>query len=125
MKIDTSYLDGHIRMEYDLFTLFKTIDNISISGMTMKEAQSALTPVSMLAIVPMLLSTFGVVLDYKLSFVPMINHTMLLSDVIFTNMGFNEYMYILITIVSTFIYVWILIRIISKQYKSEKILFTN
>ena len=29
VKIDTSYLDGHIRMEYDLFTLFKTIDNIS------------------------------------------------------------------------------------------------
>ena len=85
-----------------------------------KEAQSTLTPVSFVICVPMFLEMLEIKLSNYLVFVPLINHNFVLNDIFAGNIDiFN----ILVIIVSSILYSLILVWIIVKEYKSEKILF--
>lgn len=97
---------------------------VASSAKTYKEAQSALTPINMATLLPMILNLVGIGLDVKMSFVPIISHTMLINDIVTMGIGENTMLYVLISTISTIIYSGVLIAIISKLYKSEKVLFS-
>ena len=93
---------------------------IASQAKSFKEAQSSLTPVSLIICVPMFLEMLDVKLGGYLSFVPLFNHNFVLNDIFAGNINIYN---IIIIIISSIIYSLILVWIIIKQYKSEKILF--
>ena len=101
------------------YTLFISGLCIAIASFTktFKEAQSALTPISLITCVPMFLSMLNINLNGILNFIPIVNHTIVINDILTGTINTNN---ILITIISSTIYIIILISLISKIYKSEK-----
>lgn len=89
---------------------------------TYKEAQSALTPLSLVSIIPMFINILGIEMTPILSAIPIINHTLLLNDIFNGNIN---YLNIIIMFISTIICVVFVINYIVRQYRSEKILFSN
>lgn len=112
-----------IMLAFSLFISGLCIAIASLSK-TYKEAQSALTPISLLTMIPMFLDILKINLTPVLSMVPMINHTMLLKTVFCGTLGSSDIINILIMFVSTIVYSFIIIKLISRQYKSEKVLFS-
>jgi len=109
-----------IMVSYSLFISGLCIA-ISSFSKTYKEAQSALTPLSMAIMVPMFLDMFGVKMTPLLSLVPVLNHTLILNEMF---CGTINILNVIIMFISTIIYVIFIIYFITKQYKSEKILFS-
>ena len=104
------------------YTLFISGLCITIASHTksFKEAQSALTPISLITCVPMFLEMLNINISGVLSFIPIINHTIVINNILTGTTNINN---ILITIISSVIYIIILLLSINKIYKSEKILF--
>ena len=98
---------------------------ISIASFTKsyKEAQSALSPVNFITMIPMIFYITEIPLDAKLSFVPIVSHTMFINDLITVGLSNNMILYLLIIIISTIFYSGILIYVIIKLFKNEKVLF--
>lgn len=94
---------------------------ISSFSKTYKEAQSALTPISMITMVPMFFDILEVSINPIISLIPIVNHTLLINEIFCGNINIVN---ILIMFISTIIYVVILIKVITKLYKKEKILFS-
>lgn len=92
---------------------------------TYKEAQSALTPVSFLNMVPMFFDILEVNLSSTISLIPIVSHTMLINDILTIGFANNTILFIIIVFISTIVYSYIIIQVITKMYKSEKILFSN
>ena len=92
---------------------------------TYKEAQSSLTPVSFLTMIPMFMNIMEVKLNYGIAFLPVVSHTMLIDYMLTSNINEFNFLYLLISIVSTTIYSIIIVKIITKMYRSEKVLFQN
>ena len=90
-----------------------------------KEAQSSLTPVSLFTMIPMILDTLGIKMNLTLSLIPIVNHATFLKMIFCQNIGKNDIMNMLSMFISTIIYSIILIIFISKDYKTEKVLFSN
>ena len=90
-----------------------------------KEAQSSLTPVSLFTMIPMILDTLGIKMNLTLSLIPIVNHATFLKMIFCQNIGKNDIMNMLSMFISTIIYSIILIILISKDYKTEKVLFSN
>ena len=86
-----------------------------------KESQEALTPVSFISLFPMILPMAGIETNIVLSLIPIINHGMLLNDIVSNNIDVSN---ILVMIASSIVCTIIVIIFISKQYKSEKVLFS-
>lgn len=105
------------------YTLFIAGICITIASFTksFKEAQSALTPISLLTCVPMFLEMLNIKVSTTLSFIPMINHTIIVNDILTGTVNISS---IIITIISSIIYIILLMIFINKMYKSEKILFS-
>lgn len=105
------------------YTLFISGLCITIASFTktFKEAQSALTPISLITCIPMFLSMLNINLNNILNIIPMVNHTIVINDILTNNINITN---ILLTIISSCLYITILIIFISKIYKSEKILFS-
>lgn len=99
---------------------------ISIASFTKtyKEAQSALTPVSLITMIPMFFNILEIKLSTSISFIPVVSHTMLINDSLSIGLTNNCISYLIIILLSTIIYSIILIKLITKLYKSEKILFS-
>lgn len=129
-----SIYDG-INIMYDLPTiLVATVIIIAysffISGLcisvaskfkTFKEAQSALTPLNFISFFPgMIAFMVGIKTTQILSIVPFLNYTLIFIDVAG---GEINYLNIFLMLASTAIYIGIVLKIIIKQYKSEKVLF--
>lgn len=95
---------------------------ISSKSKTYKEAQSSLTPISLITIIPMFLTTAGVKLNLGMSFIPIVNHTYLLQDLL---LGKYNILYLIITFITTIIYTILIILVISRIYKKEDTLFQN
>ena len=95
---------------------------ITIASFTksFKEAQSALTPISLVTCIPMFLEMLNINISGVLSFIPIINHTIVINNILTSSININN---ILITIISSIIYIIVLLLFINKMYKSEKILF--
>lgn len=95
--------------------------SIASKTKTYKEAQSALTPLSFLAIFPGMITFFtNLETTALLSAIPFINITLLFGDCV---KGSFNWLNIGIMFVSTIIFIAIVLKVIIKQYKSEKVLF--
>ena len=92
---------------------------------TYKEAQSALTPISFITMVPMFLNIMEIKLNYYISFIPVVSQTMLLDEMLTSNMSEFNFAFLLISIASTVVYSLLIIKLITKMYRSEKVLFSN
>ena len=86
-----------------------------------KEAQEALTPVSFISMIPLLLPVVGIETNVFLSFIPIVNHGLLLNDLINNDVNVLN---MTLMIISSIIFTIIIISFISKQYKSERVLFS-
>ena len=108
-----------------VFSLFISGLCIAIASMckTFKEAQSALTPLTFIALFPgMIAFMVGVKSSTLLSIVPFLNFSLVFNDI---SVGIINYLEIFLMFISTIIYIVIVIWFIVKSYKSEKILFND
>lgn len=95
--------------------------SIASRAKTFKEAQSALGPITLVSIFPSMIAFFlNVKSSIYLSMIPFINYTLLFDDV---TKGNFDILNIVLMFVSTFIIIILMLGIIIKQYKSEKVLF--
>ena len=96
---------------------------IASSAKTFKEAQSALTPLTFISLFPgMIAFMIGTIGTPLLSVIPFINYTVVFTD---TSAGNVDWLNIALMVISTIIYISIVLTYIIKQYKSEKILFSK
>ena len=94
---------------------------IASTSKTFKEAQSALTPLTFISFFPgMIAFMMGVVGSPILSIIPFINFTVIFTDI---SNGKIDLLNIVLMAISTIIYITIVLKVIIKQYKSEKVLF--
>ena len=94
---------------------------IASRAKTFKEAQSALTPITFISFFPgMIAFMTGITSNLVLSIVPFVNFTLIFTDI--SNGNFN-YLQIFLLIISTIIYIALVLYVIIKNYKSEKVLF--
>lgn len=95
--------------------------SISSKAKSFKEAQSSLGPITLISVFPSMVAFFLKIKTSALvSMIPFLNYSLLFDDI--TKGNFNI-LNILLMFVSTFIVTYILLGIIIKQYKSEKVLF--
>lgn len=96
---------------------------IASKSKTFKEAQSALTPLTFISFFPGMIA-FMIDIDTTtvLSLVPFLNFTLLFEDI--TNGNIN-YLNILLMLISTTVIIVAVLKLIIKQYKSEKVLFSS
>lgn len=96
---------------------------IASNSKTFKEAQSALTPLTFISFFP---GMFAFMVNLKttalLSMVPFLNFTLLFTDI--TNNTVN-YLNMSLMFISTIIIITVVLMVIIKQYKSEKVLFSK
>lgn len=96
---------------------------IASSAKTFKEAQSALTPLTFISLFPgMIAFMIGTTGTPLLSVIPFINYTVVFTD---TSAGNVDWLNIALMVISTIIYISIVLTYIIEQYKSEKILFSK
>lgn len=108
-----------------VFSLFISGLCIAIASMckSFKEAQSALTPLTFIALFPgMIAFMVGVKSSILLSIIPFLNFSLVFNDI---SVGIINYLEIFLMFISTIIYIVIVIWFIVKSYKSEKILFND
>lgn len=94
---------------------------IASKAKSFKEAQSALTPLTFITFFPgMIALIMNIKLTPVLSLIPFLNYNLIFQDIIN-----NKYdiVNILCMFVSTVVVIGIVLKIIIKQYKSEKVLF--
>ncbi len=96
---------------------------IASNSKTFKEAQSALTPLTFISFFPgMIAFMINIQTTNALALVPFINFTLIFTDI--TN-GNIDYLNIFLMLLSTIVIIAVILSIIIKQYKSEKVLFNN
>lgn len=143
MLISLSYINGAFDVYKDLnvvpsiSTIIYTfviviIYSLFISGLCIaiasktksyKEAQSALTPISFVSIFPsMIVMLAGIETSTVLSLVPFLNVSLIFNDML---AGKVDILNLVLVAISSIIFIAIILSIIIKQYKSEKVLFSN
>lgn len=96
---------------------------IASTSKTFKEAQSALTPLTFISFFPgMIAFMMGIQGSPILSIIPFINFTVIFTDI---SNGKIDLLNIALMAISTIIYITIVLKVIIKQYKSEKVLFSK
>ncbi len=94
---------------------------IASTSKTFKEAQSALTPLTFISFFPgMIAFMMGIGASPILSIIPFINFTVIFTDI---SNGKIDLLNIALMAISTIVYITIVLKVIIKQYKSEKVLF--
>ena len=119
INIKTIALTSIILLTYTFFISGVCITIASFTK-TFKEAQSSLTPISLITCVPIFLELLNINITNGLSFIPIINHTIMVDNILTGTINISN---ILITIISSIIYIILLLIFINKMYKSERILF--
>ena len=71
--------------------------------------------------IPMFLSMMGTKLDSTLALIPFVNVNLLLSDIISNTVNMQ---YFMITIIANIVFVFIVMKAVTKLFKSDKILFS-
>lgn len=122
INIETIFLILLLLISYSFFVSGLCIAIASFTK-SYKEAQSALTPISLMTMIPMIMNIMEIELNTKLSFIPLVSHTMLINDIITSGVSSNTFLYLVIILSSTIVYSCLLVEWISKLYKNEKILF--
>jgi len=96
---------------------------IASKSKTFKEAQSALTPLTFISFFPgMIAFMIEVESSSLMSIIPFLNYTILFTDITKGNVNILN---IILMVVSTIVIIAVVLTIIIKQYKSEKVLFSN
>lgn len=96
---------------------------IASKSKTFKEAQSALTPLTFISFFPgMIAFMIEVESNNLISIIPFLNYTILFTDITKGNVNILN---IILMLISTIAIIVVVLTIIIKQYKSEKVLFTN
>ena len=107
-----------------IYSIFISGLCLAIASMskTFKEAQSALTPLTFISFFPgMIAFMIQVKTSELLAIVPFMNFTLIINDL---SSGVVNYLQIFLMILSSLIYIGIVIWYIIRQYKSEKVLFS-
>lgn len=96
---------------------------VASKAKSFKEAQSALTPFTFIAVFPgLIVSMIEVESSVLTSIIPFLNFSLLFNDIAANNVNT---LHIMLMFISTVIIIVLTFKIIVKQYKSEKILFSN
>ncbi len=96
---------------------------IASTSKTFKEAQSALTPLTFISLFPgMIAFMIGITTTPLIAIVPFLNFTTIFTDITAGNINI---LHIILMMVSTIVYISIVLYYIIKQYKSEKVLFAK
>lgn len=93
---------------------------LTSSAKTYKEAQAAGQILQVVCIMPMLISFLNIPISTTYYIIPILSHTTILMDLYSGNIS---YLNLFLTILSTIIYIVILLYILIKKFKSEKVLF--
>ena len=89
---------------------------------TYKEAQSQVSMITIIAMIPMFISILGLNIDTYYYLIPICNFEQILNDLFTNNLTFTN---TFITLGSSIVYITVVITYIIKAYNSEKILFNN
>ena len=90
---------------------------------TFKEAQSALTPITLLSTIPGLVALMtNIKTTTLISIIPFLNYTQIFNDI---NSKHTSILNISLMFISTITYTGIILFYIIKQYKNEKVLFNS
>lgn len=89
---------------------------------TYKEAQSISSVLNILTVVPMLISLVGMEVQKWYYLIPIFNYTQILMDIFSGSMNVFS---LLMVVVSSFVFVFVVIYLILYHYKTEKVLFGN
>lgn len=96
---------------------------VASKSKTFKEAQSALTPLTFISFFPGMIAFMVEVTGTPLiSIIPFLNYTVIFTDI---NNGNIDILNIALMLISTIVYISIVLTYIIKQYKSEKVLFSK
>ena len=96
---------------------------IASTSKTFKEAQSALTPLTFISLFPgMIAFMIGITTTPLIAIIPFLNFTTIFTDITAGNINI---LHITLMIISTIIYISIVLYYIIKQYKSERVLFAK
>ncbi len=98
---------------------------IAVAGRckSFKEAQSSLTPLTFVSFFPgMIAFMLNIKSSNLLSIIPFINYSLILTE---ASKGIINYLHIFLMIISTLIIIFVVLEIIIRQYKSEKVLFSK
>lgn len=121
-NVETIILSIIIIIVYSLFISGICIAIASMSK-TFKEAQSALTPITFISFFPgMIAFLVNIKTSAVISIIPFLNFTQIFNDV---NGGNINILNIALMIISSIVYIVIIIWYIIRQYRSEKILFNS
>ena len=94
---------------------------IASKSKAFKEAQSALTPLTFISFFPSMIAfMMGITTTNLYALIPFINYTLIFTDI---TSGITNYTHIILMLASTIIIIAIVLKVIIKEYKSEKVLF--
>ena len=94
---------------------------IASKSKSFKEAQSALTPLTFISFFPSMIAFMMCITTTNLcALIPFINYTLIFTDI---TSGITNYTHIILMLASTIIIIAIVLKVIIKEYKSEKVLF--
>jgi len=93
---------------------------IASKSKSFKEAQSALQPIQFFGMIPMFLPMFEIENSIIISIIPMVGQGMLLNELFGSGIS---YLNVIASLISSVLFIILVISIISRQYKSEKVLF--
>ena len=97
--------------------------SIASYSKTFKEAQSALTPLSFISFFPgMIAFMIKIKTTTLMSIIPFLNFTQIFNDINSNNIN---YLHISLMFISTDYYIGLILFIIIKQYRNEKVLFNS
>ncbi|MCI8575346.1 MAG: ABC transporter permease [Bacilli bacterium] len=95
---------------------------IASQSKTFKEAQSALTPLTFIAFFPgMIAFMIQIENSFLYSFIPFLNFSMILNDL---SVGVINISCLMAMVISSIVFIGMVIWYIIRQYKSEKVLFS-
>jgi len=94
---------------------------IASKAKSFKEAQNSSQPLSFLCLIPMFISMMEVELNSVLALIPFINVSLLTNQVLSNSVNMQ---YFMIMVISNIAFIYIILKAISKLYKSDKILFS-
>lgn len=96
---------------------------IASKSKTFKEAQSALTPLTFISFFPgMIAFMMNIEVTNVTSIIPFLNNSLIFGEIVDGN--FNI-LHIVLMLISSIIFIGIVLKLIITQYKSEKVLFTE
>lgn len=94
---------------------------LSSNKKSFKESQSSTTVLNALPMIAMFLPMIGIEFNIKFACIPGVNVCYLLNDVMKNSINFS---YFIVTVISNLIFMYVGLKIVSKIYKSDKVLFS-